>query len=118
MTQELSPNSIVARSIPNFSQVHSLPAESVVELVVYLSHLNSLQEYKRQSSREIIQPCQKKDDGLLQHKNSIGATAHRDCTQVNSSSVESNTTSVENTTTIGVEATSLETLGTLTLIVD
>ena len=52
----------------------------------------------------------KKDDGLLQHKNSIGATAHHDDTQVNSGSVENNT--------IGVEATSLETLGTLTLIVD
>ena len=60
MNQEVLPNSIVARTILNFSQVHSVPAESVMELVVYLSHLNSPQEYKRQSSWEIIQPCQKK----------------------------------------------------------
>ena len=58
MAQEVLPNPIVAWTI--LIQVHSLPAESILELVVYLSHLNSLQEYKRQSSWEIIQPCQKK----------------------------------------------------------
>ena len=43
MAQEVLPNPIVAWTI--LIQVHSLPAESIVELVVYLSHLNSLQEY-------------------------------------------------------------------------
>ena len=106
MNQEVSPNSIVAKTILDFPQVHSLPAESVVELVDwwYIYPIWSA------SLAEDYTTVSKKDDGLLQHKNSIGATAHHDCTQVNSSSVESNTTCVE--------ATSLESLSPLTLILD